>query len=59
MRFSHEFEPVRASENWAKPERRFQTILVRRTSDMFGCLKTKIGFLFQVYDSRLLIVLSQ
>lgn len=33
-RFSQELEPVIASENWAKPERRFQTVEVRMMSDI-------------------------
>lgn len=33
-RFSHELEPVMASENWAKPERRFQTVDERIMSDI-------------------------
>ena len=33
-RFSQELEPVMASENWAKPERRFHATVVRIISDL-------------------------
>lgn len=33
-RFSQELEPVMASENWAKPERRFHATVVRIMSDI-------------------------